>query len=411
MKLFTHIKSLLQIRSKYELIIKGRDMQKLPAIDNAWLLFNDHIIDFGSMDYLPDVDAEQIDCSGKYVLPTFTDPHTHIIFAKTREEEFEMRLKGVDYEEIAKRGGGILNSAKKLAQASEDELFESAKERLIEVIKTGTGAIEIKSGYGLTLESELKMLRVARRLANLNLIPVKTTFLGAHAYPTEYKENHQGYIDLLCNEILPLIAEQKLANYIDAFCERGYFSVEETTQIINAGKKYGLKAKVHVNQFSQNGGTQMAVALNALSVDHLEAAREDEINALIDSTTIPTLLPSCSFFLNIPYAPARELMNVNLPVALATDYNPGSTPSGNIPFVLALACIKLKMTPEEAINAATLNSAAAIELSNQVGSITKGKKSNLIVTKQMPNLSYWMYSFGKGNQLIDNVYINGIEFK
>ena len=386
-------------------------MQKLPAIDNAWLLFNDHIIDFGSMDYLPDVDAEQIDCSGKYVLPTFTDPHTHIIFAKTREEEFEMRLKGVDYEEIAKRGGGILNSAKKLAQASEDELFESAKERLIEVIKTGTGAIEIKSGYGLTLESELKMLRVARRLANLNLIPVKTTFLGAHAYPTEYKENHQGYIDLLCNEILPLIAEQKLANYIDAFCERGYFSVEETTQIINAGKKYGLKAKVHVNQFSQNGGTQMAVALNALSVDHLEAAREDEINALIDSTTIPTLLPSCSFFLNIPYAPARELMNANLPVALATDYNPGSTPSGNIPFVLALACIKLKMTPEEAINAATLNSAAAIELSNQVGSITKGKKSNLIVTKQMPNLSYWMYSFGKGNQLIDNVYINGIEFK
>ena len=405
--LLVNIKSLLQMREEGTSRINGLAMNDLPAIDNAWLwIENGRIKDFGKMADLPEVSVETKDCSGSFVLPSFVDPHTHLVFAKSREEEFEMRIQGKGYEEIAAAGGGILNSAKKLASMTENELFESAMKRLNEVIATGTGAIEIKSGYGLSLEAELKMLRVVKRIKESNIIPVKATFLGAHAFPAEYRQDHQGYIDLIINEMLPAIAEEGLADYIDAFCERGYYSVEETRQVMEAGTKFGLKPKIHVNQFSRSGGLQLGVELGALSVDHLEEMGTEEIESLQGSNTIPTILPSCSFFLSIPYAPARELMQADLPLALATDYNPGSTPSGNIPFMLSLACIKQKMTPNEVINASTLNAAAAIELENEMGSITVGKKANLIITEPMPNLSYWMYSFGKGNQLIKETILS-----
>ena len=405
--LLVNIKSLLQVREVGVKQVNGLSMNNLPSLDNAWLHVQDgRIQDFGSMDQVPDLNISTKDCSGSYVLPSFVDPHTHLVFAKSREEEFEMRIQGKGYEEIAAAGGGILNSAKKLATMSEQQLFDDTMARLEEVISTGTGAIEIKSGYGLSVEAELKMLRVVKRIKEANRIPVKATFLGAHAFPAEYKQNHQGYIDLIINEMLPRIADEGLADYVDAFCERGYYSVDETRQVMKAGAKYGLKPKIHVNQFSRSGGVQLGVELGALSVDHLEEMGKEEIEALQGSNTIPTILPSCSFFLSIPYAPARELMQADLPLALATDYNPGSTPSGNIPFVLSLACIKQKMTPNEVINAATINAAAAIELEDELGSITKGKRANLIITQPMPNLSYWMYSFGKGNQLIREVILS-----
>ncbi|MCB0736019.1 MAG: imidazolonepropionase [Bacteroidetes bacterium] len=405
--LLTNIKSLLQVRPQNVERVLGLEMNDLPTLDNAWLLIdNGQIVDFGPMDICPD-DAEIIDCTGKYVLPTFADPHTHLVFAKPREEEFVMRIEGLGYEEIAARGGGILNSAKKLQETSEEQLFNDALARLKKVMKTGTGAIEIKSGYGLSVDAELKMLRVIKRLKAVSSIPIKANFLGAHAFPTEFKENHQGYIDLIISQMLPKIAEENLADYIDVFCERGYYNPEETAQILEAGVRYGLKPKIHVNQFSLSGGVQIGVKLNALSVDHLEVIGEEEIEALKGSSTIPILLPSCSFFLSIPYGPARDLMNANLPLALATDYNPGSTPSGNLAFVLSLACVKLRMTPNEAINAMTINAAAAMEVSDEVGSITKGKQANLIITKPMPSIAYWPYAFGEGNQLIDQVLIAG----
>lgn len=409
-KLLTNIKALLQIRPERTAAISGLKMDELPSLENAWLLIEDgKIASFGAVgENMPkrDENTEWVDCKGGFVLPSFVDSHTHLVFAKSREEEFEMRIKGYGYEEIAAAGGGILNSAAKLASMSEDELFDSALERLHEVMATGTGAIEIKSGYGLTTEAELKMLHVARRLKEASLIPVKATFLGAHAFPKEYKTNHQGYIDLLINEMMPRIAGDGLADYVDVFCERGYYSAKETEMILEAGARHGLKPKIHVNQFSLSGGVQVGVKMGAVSVDHLEVIGQEEIDCLKGSNTIPTLLPSCSFFLGIPYGPARDLMAADIPVALATDYNPGSTPSGNIPFVMSLACIKQKMTPNEVINACTMNSAAAMELQDEMGSITVGKRANLIVTKPMPSLAYWMYSFGKGTGLIEDVIVS-----
>jgi imidazolonepropionase len=404
--LIKNIKSIIQSREDSP-VLKGKSLQELPSIDNAWIqLKNDRILDFGSMDSCPpESDIEVIDAKGKFVLPSWVDSHTHLVFAAPREEEFVMRLRGKSYQEIAAAGGGILNSAKKLQETSEEALFESAKKRLDEVIKMGTGAIEIKSGYGLTVEAELKMLRVIKRLKEFSPIPIKATFLGAHAFPGEYKENHQAYIDLIVNEMLPQIAEENLADYIDAFCEKVAFSVEETRQIIEAGAKHGLKAKVHTNQFNCMGGIELCVENNALSVDHLEVINDKEVEALKNSSTLATLLPSAPFFLSDPYQPARKMIDAGIPVTLASDYNPGSTPSGNMNFVVALACIKLKMTPEEAINAATLNAAHALEIGEEFGSIQKGKKANLIITKEIPSIGYIPYAFGSNH--IDQVIVNG----
>lgn len=408
--LIINIKQLVQVRETNVEMVSGADMANLPILENAYLLIeNDLISDFGLMKDLPEIKIETvIDATGKIVLPTWVDSHTHIVYAGNRVQEFVDRINGLSYEEIANRGGGILNSAQLLNETSEEELYSQSKARLEEVISQGTGAVEIKSGYGLTLEGELKMLRVIKRLREDYRIPIKATFLGAHAFPKEYKENQQAYIDLLINEILPKIAEEKLADYIDAFLETGYFSVEQTRQIIEAGNRYGLPSKIHVNQFTTIGGIQMCVENNVLSVDHLEVMNDEDIEALKGSKTMPVALPSCSYFISIPYTPARKMISEGLPLALASDFNPGTTPSGNMNFVVATACIKMKMTPEEAINAATINGAYAMGVQNEVGSITKGKKANLIITKEIPNYYQIPYSFG--TNLIDKVLINGKVF-
>lgn len=404
--LLINIKELIQVRELAVKKVSGKDMNILPTIKNAFLLIeNDLIIDFGSMDNLSISADKTIDCSGKMILPSWCDSHTHIVYAGNREQEFVDRINGLSYEEIANNGGGILNSAKKLQQTSEDDLYKQSSVRLEEVMKQGTGALEIKSGYGLTVEAELKMLRVIKKLRDNYDLPIKATFLGAHAFPSEYKNNKEGYINLIINEMLPKIAEENLAEFIDAFCETGYFSVEDTDRILSAGKEYGLTPKVHVNQFTTIGGVQVSVKHNALSVDHLEVMNTNDIETLKGSETMPVALPSCSYFLSIPYTPARDIINAGLPLALATDFNPGSTPSGNMNFVVATACIKMKMTPEEAINAATLNGAYAMNLSNEVGSITKGKKANFIITKEI--LSYGAIPYNFGSVLIDSVFING----
>jgi imidazolonepropionase len=406
--LIKNIKGLVQTRTADESQnpLKGEVLKKLPIIENAFLLLkDDRIAAYGKMEDCPTYEGEVIDAKDRFVLPTWADSHTHLVFAAPREEEFVMRLKGKSYQEIAAAGGGILNSAKKLQEKSEEELFDDAWKRLQEVIRMGTGAIEIKSGYGLNTEAELKMLRLIRELKKESPIPIKATFLGAHAFPAEYKDNHQGYVDLIVNEMLPQIAEEGLADYIDAFCEKVAFSVDETRQVIEAGAKYGLKAKVHTNQFNCMGGIELCVEQNALSVDHLEVVNETEIKALQGSSTLATLLPSAPFFLSDPYQPARALIDADIPVVLASDYNPGSTPSGNMNLVVALACIKLKMTPEEAINAATLNGAFALELEKDYGSIEVGKKANLILTKKIPSMGYIPYAFGSNH--IDEVIING----
>jgi len=406
--LLINIKELLQIRETSVTKVSGAEMATLPKIDNAFLLIeNDLIVDFGSMNDCPNISVDTtIDAAGKTVLPTWCDSHTHIVYAGNREQEFVDRINGLTYEEIANRGGGILNSAKKLNETSEEEIYNQSKVRLEEVMHQGTGAVEIKSGYGLTVEGELKMLRVIKKLAQDYPITIKATFLGAHAFPTEYKENHTSYIDLIINEMLPKIAEEKLADYIDAFLETGYFSVEETERIMEAGKKYGLIAKIHVNQFTAINGIAACVKHNALSVDHLEIVTDDDIEALKNTITMPVALPSCSYFISIPYTPARKMIAAGLPLALATDFNPGTTPSGNMNFVVATACIKMKMTPEEAINAATINGAYAMGLSQTHGSITKGKKANLIITK--PLSSYYQLPYAFGSNLIDTVIINGL---
>ena len=409
-----NIAELVQVEDHIQEKVSGASMKKLGTIKDAFLCMEDGIItDFGPMENWQGIDDrnnnEVIDADGGMVFPSWVDSHSHLIFAGTREGEFVDRINGMSYEEIANRGGGILNSAKKLSQTNEDKLYEQAAIRLKELIKMGTGAIEIKSGYGLNTESELKMLRVIKRLKNTFPITIKSTFLGAHALPVEYKNNKQDYLKLIEEEMLPKIAKEGLADYIDVFCEKGYFSVEDMERIINTGKHYGLIPKVHVNQFNIIGGVPSAVKLGALSVDHLEVVNQKDIDALKNSTTMPTLLPSCSFFLNIPYAPARKMMSEGLPVCLASDYNPGSTPSGNMNFVLSLACIKMKMNPEEAINAATINGAYAMGISKSEGSIAKGKKGNVFITKQIPSYAFLPYNFG--HNTIKKVFINGCEFK
>lgn len=405
--LLINIKELLQIRQPDLLKVSGKEMAELPILKNAFLsIENDLIQSFGPMSECPTTFFDTtIDASGKIVLPTWCDSHTHLVYAGNREQEFVDRINGLTYEEIANRGGGILNSAKKLNETSEEEIYEQSEKRLKEIIALGTGAIEIKSGYGLSVEGELKMLRVIKKLAANYPIAIKATFLGAHSYPLEYKTNHDGYIDLICKEMLPRIAEENLAEFIDVFCESGYFSTSETERILEAGIKFGLQPKIHVNQFTSSGGIQSAIKYDALTVDHLEIVTAEEIKQLQLSQTMPVALPACSFFLSIPYAPVRELLNSGIAVALATDYNPGSTPSGNMNFVVATACIKMKMTPEEAINAATINGAYAMNLSETHGSITEGKKANLIITK--PISSYYQIPYSFGSNLIEMVLLDG----
>ncbi|MFT5754434.1 MAG: imidazolonepropionase [Flavobacterium sp.] len=405
--LLINIKELLQVRENSIKMVSGKEMNDLPIINDAFLLIENNIIsDFGKMVDCPtNSEAKIIDVTGKIVLPTWVDSHTHIVYAGNRVQEFVDRINGLSYEEIANRGGGILNSAKKLNETSENDIYEQSKLRLEEVMQHGTGAIEIKSGYGLTVEGELKMLRVIKRLKENYPIEIKATFLGAHAFPKEFKENHAAYIDLIINEMLPKIAKENLADYIDAFLETGYFSVDETIKIMQAGKKYGLQAKIHVNQFTAIEGIKACVENNALSVDHLEVVTDEDIAVLKNSKTMPVALPSCSYFISIPYTPARKMIDAGLPLAIATDFNPGTTPSGNMNFVVAAACIKMKMTPEEAINAATINGAYAMGVSDTHGSITKGKKANIIVTK--PLTSFYQLPYEFTSNLIDKIMIEG----
>lgn len=409
--LIKNIKTLSGILEDNTSALRLSEFATLNEINNAWLTVKDERIEnYGSMSDIEDhIDIndynDHYDASGKILLPAFCDSHTHIVFAGSRENEFVDRIKGLSYEEIAKKGGGILNSAKKLQATTEDELFLSALNRLNELKEKGTAAIEIKSGYGLTTDAELKMLRVIKRLKEETNIIIKASFLAAHAYPLEYKENHQGYIDLIINEMLPLVAEENLADYIDVFCENGFFNADETAQILEAAAKYNLKPKIHANQLNFSGGIQVGVKYNAVSVDHLECVAEDEINCLLNSNTIGTILPSAAFFLGIHYQPARKMIDAGLSIALASDFNPGTSPSGNMPFITSLACTQLKMTPEEAINACTINGAYAMEIADIAGSITKGKFANLIVTKDIPSIAYIPYSFGSDN--IEKVFIKG----
>ncbi|NOT51594.1 MAG: imidazolonepropionase [Chitinophagaceae bacterium] len=400
-----NIKLLVNTREESKLL-RRKELAHLPCIENAYIIVEDGIIaEYGPMAALKKTDTNSIDASGQYILPCWCDSHTHLVFAAYREEEFVDKIKGLSYAEIAAKGGGILNSAKKLNETSEAELLRIAMIRLNEVMRSGTGAIEIKSGYGLSVEGELKMLRVIKKLKELSPIPIKATFLGAHTYPVEYKENHQGYIDCIINEMMPVIAKEKLADYIDVFCETGFFSSDETETICKAGMSYGLKPKIHANQLNLSGGVETGVQLGALSVDHLETMNDAAIQTLAGSNTIGTLLPTAAFFLRMPFQPARQLIDAGCAIALASDFNPGSSPSGNMNLVVAMSCIQMKMLPEEAINAATLNGAYAMELQDEVGSITVGKKANLIVTKQIPSLAYLPYAFG--SNCIDKVMISG----
>lgn len=406
--LIINIKELLQVRDRFVLKVSGAEMALLPTIKNAYLVIQDDIIsDFGSMEDLPEeLNPEKcIDADGKIILPAWCDSHTHLVYAGNREQEFVDRINGMTYEEIAHRGGGILNSARKLNETPEQEIYNQSKVRLEEIMNLGTGAVEIKSGYGLTASGEFKILRIIKQLSKEYPITIKATFLGAHAIPSEYATNRKGYLDLIIKEMIPEIAKNNLADFIDVFCETNYFTVVETEQIMEAGIKFGLRAKIHVNQFNSIGGIQAAVKYNALSVDHLEIMKSEDIEALKYTETMPVALPSCSFFLGIPYTPAREMIANGLPLAIATDFNPGSTPSGNMNFIVSTACIKMKMTPEEAINAATLNGAYAMGISETHGSITIGKKANLIITK--PISSYFQLPYAFGSNLIETVIIEG----
>ena len=406
--IITNIKHLVNVREESKLL-RAVELSVLPSIENAYLVVeNGMIAAYGSMQNLTLQSSnlkQTVDASGQFILPCWCDSHTHLVFAASREEEFVDKIKGMSYGEIAAKGGGILNSAKKLNAMKEDELFDLAWIRLNEVIGLGTGAIEIKSGYGLSVEGELKMLRVIKKLKERSPIPVKATFLGAHTYPLEYKEDHQGYIDLIIHEILPVIAKEKLADYIDVFCETGFFSVEETEMICNAGIRHGLKPKIHANQLNFSGGVETGIKVGAISVDHLETVNGDIIDKLSKSNTIGTLLPTAAFFLRMPFQPARQIIDAGCAVSLASDYNPGSSPSGNMNLVVAMSCTGMRMLPEEAINAATINGAFAMGLQNEVESITIGKKANLVFTKPISSLAYLPYSFG--SNLIDKVMING----
>lgn len=405
--LIINIKELLQVRDTHINVVKGSDMKVLPTLKNAYLLIeHDTIVQYGPMSECASMDADEvIDASGKIVLPAWCDSHTHIVYAGDRSQEFVDRINGLTYEEIAARGGGILNSAEVLQQTSENDLYDQSLERLNAMMRLGTGAIEIKSGYGLTVDAELKMLRVIKRLKAKSPAKIKATLLAAHAIPKAYKDNPDGFIKLIEEEMIPQVAKEQLAEYIDVFCEKGYFSLEDTERILTAAKAYGFIPKIHVNQFNAFGGVALAVTHKALSVDHLEILNPEDIEALKGSNTMPVALPSCSYFLSIPYTPARKLIEAGLPVALATDYNPGSTPSGNMNFVVSTACIKMKLTPEEAINAATINGAYAMGISTMYGSITRGKKANIIITKPINSYNNLPYAFG--DNLIDQVIISG----
>ncbi len=389
-----------------EPILKGSAMSFSGVLENAYLLIeNDKIASFGPMEQSPVYADHVFDAEGCLVLPAWCDSHTHIVYASSRESEYKMRLKGATYEEIAQSGGGILNSAKKLQATSEEKLYELASSRLAEVIASGTGAIEIKSGYGLTTDDELKMLRVIKRLKESSPATIKSTFLGAHAIPAQYQNERHKYIDLITLEMIPKVAAEGLADYCDVFCDKGFFTVEETDIILNAASKYGLKPKIHANELANSGGVQVGISNKAISVDHLERIGEEEIHALLNSETIPTVLPSCSFFLNIPFAPARKMIDCGLGIAIATDFNPGSSPSGNIPLLMALACNQMRLTPEEAFNAVTINGAAAMEVNDRLGSIHQGKTANLIITKKIPSLDYMVYAFGTDH--ISKVILKG----
>ena len=405
--LIINIKELVQIRAREINYVGGSAMKELPLLRDAYLLIeNDVISNFGLMKDIPNINTDKIiDAKGGVVLPAWCDSHTHIVFAGNREDEFVDRIKGLSYEEIASKGGGILNSAKKLNNSSAEDLYNQASKRVEEMMSLGTGAIEIKSGYGLTVDGEIKMLNAIKKIKENFDITVKSTFLGAHAFPEIYKKNEEAYVDLICNEMIPEIAKNELAEFIDVFCETGYFSVSQGARILKIGKQHGLVPKIHVNQFTSIGGVELGVKYNALSVDHLEILTEGDLDILKNNKTMPVALPTCSYFLSIPYTPARDIIDSGLPLALASDYNPGSSPSGNMNFVISTACIKMRMTPEEAINAATINGAYAMNLSETHGSITRGKKANLIISKPVSSFQFLPYAFG--SNLIDKVILEG----
>lgn len=409
--LITNIKELVQVEETPVLKVAGTKMSQINTIKDAWLLIEgDRIKDFGRMSELdtppsPPHHLTTLDASDRMVFPSFCDSHTHLVYAGSREIEYIDKIKGLSYEEIAKRGGGILNSAKRLHEASEDELIEQALGRLKEIMMYGTGAVEIKSGYGLTVEDELKMLKVIKRLKKLTPITIVPTFLGAHAVPAEYRGKQSEYVDLVINEMIPLVASEELADFIDVFCDKGFFTIEETDRILLAGMKYGLRAKIHANELDYSGGIQVGVKYNALSVDHLEFTGDEEIECLLNTETMPTLLPGAAFFLNMAHAPARKMIDAGLPVAFASDFNPGSSPSGNMQLILSMACINYRLLPEEAIHATTLNTAYAMGLSEELGSIAQGKKANLFITKPIPSLEFMPYAFGSNK--VDRVILNG----
>jgi len=409
--LLENIKELVQVEDEPVSMKAGAEMGKVKTLKNAFVIIRDEIIEeFGTMDQLKDVYRDddlliEIDCSNRLVYPSFCDSHTHLVYPAPREKEFVDRIKGLSYEEIARRGGGILNSAKLLHEMSAEELYNNAMDRIVEIIKMGTGAVEIKSGYGLNTEDELKMLRVIRWIKETTPIYVKATFLGAHAIPQEFKNNPSEYADIVINEMIPQVAAEELADYIDVFCDQGFFSVEDTERILMAGMKYGLRPKIHANELGLTGGIQAGVKYNALSVDHLEFVGAAEIAALKDSETMPTVLPGAAFFLNMPYSPVRKMIDAGLPVALASDYNPGSSPSGNMSFISAMGCLKYNMTPEEVINATTINTAYAMGISDICGSIARGKIANLFITSEMPGIEYLPYSYG--SNLVETVILNG----
>lgn len=416
--LITNIRQLIQAGDHITLK-RGEQMRNLDIIEDAFLYIEDSLIaDYGKMETMPPHlcdaiskredphnDLKIIDAAGRMVFPSFCDSHTHLVYAGSREQEFVDKINGLSYQEIAARGGGILNSAQLLENTSEDELYRSAMERANEILATGTGAVEIKSGYGLTPENELKMLRVIKRIKENSPLTVKSTFLGAHAFPAKYAGNKEGYVEEIINTMIPMVAAEELAEYIDVFCEDGFFSVDDTDRILNAGLKYGLRAKVHANQMGISGGVQVGVKYDAISVDHLESVGEEEFAALKDSQTIATMLPGATFFLNMEYSPARKFVENNIPLALATNYNPGSCPSGSMQFQLALACIAMKLTPEEAINACTINGAYAMGIEENLGSISRGKIANIFITKEIPSYSFIPYAFT--TPYIDTIILNG----
>jgi len=410
--LIKNIKQLVQAEDSPGLKLRrGLEMSQLNTIDDAFLIVKDgRIAGFGQMSELPKFEqnlnvSQRIDASGKMVFPSFADSHTHLVYPASREIEYIDKIKGLSYEEIAKRGGGILNSSKRMQTISEEKLLRDALSKLDEITQYGTGAVEIKSGYGLTIESELKMLRVIKKLKNLSPLTIKSTFLGAHAIPMEYKGKQDKYVDLVINEMLPQVAEEELADYIDVFCDTGFFTVEDTERILEAGMKYGLRGKIHANELDYSGGIQAGVKYNALSVDHLEYTGDSEIEALLVTETMPTILPGAAFFLGMRYAPVRKMIDAGLPVAMASDFNPGSSPSGNMQLILSMACILYKMLPEEAINATTINTAYAMGLSDELGSIAVGKKANLYITKEIPSIEYMPYYYGSNK--VETVILNG----